>query len=952
MSLFSKNKPDPRQLFHAVLLSDNTETIKSLLDQGIDINVYGATTLRSAALFQRTETVKFLLNRGVDINAKDKHGCTALYKNCCRDKTKMVKLLLDLGADINVRTNDGCHALHHAASSGVTETVKLLLDRGVDINVKDNDGQHALHYVALSAGCVEDIETMKLLLDRGVDINVKDNDGNTALHHAATGMMMNLEEKRVLLFLETVKLLLDRSVDINAKNNDGNTALHNVAKAEYVLWEITKINEKTVLETVKLFLKRGINVNIKNKDGKAAIYYAQKSKHKERDEIVQLLLKAQSFIDNKNDLNEIDDDENSTNNDDNDNNNDINYDNDDDSNDKDEEKNEFTAPKNDVSTNENEPKTNLQNTNTITTPTTRSQNLAWSCFVCTYLNDMNNIKCEICEQGIRPTTTLTESKQPEKEHEEKKELTAPKNDVSTNKNKPKTNLQNTNTITTPTTTSQNLEWSCFVCTYLNDMNNIKCEICEQGIRPTTTVTESKQPAKVQEEKKENFDATIAQKSVPIDGNNKDDDTDIDGNNEDDGTKQDKIEQLLLQQERTEKPYLKQFFDAVKKGDMETIKSLLNQGADVNVKDNYGRYALHYAAWLHEDPETAKLLLDQGADVNVKDDDGRSALHFAAINGHTKTVELLLDWGVDMNVKDNNEWNALHYASRNGHTETVKLLLDRGVDINIKGYNGWTALHYAAEATYNWGKYEETVSLLLNRGIDVNAKNNDATPAIYYAVQAKKHKIVKILLKAGAEPFGDTVKNNKNDNEDNKNNNDNDDHIYNGAKEEEKNEVKVIFKNDAAAKETHLQACLEAHSEAYVQPPPEPLEANLAPESKTEPQKVLQALKKINAQKEEKKIYLWLENVVQLSQYFDEFIKEGFDSMEIITKTLTEKDLKDIIGIKKAGHRKIIMHCINELKQANEPKDDEEIEGMVIDDVYADVVDTNNNNQYKNETAYM
>ena len=897
-NLLATKKPDPQQLFDAAKTGD-TGAVKLLLDQGVDMNVKdndGWSALHYAAIYAHTKTVKFLLDQGVDINATDNYGRHALHFAAIYAHTETVKFLLDRGVDINVKNNDGRHALHYAATYGYTKTVTFLLDQGVDINVKDNDGKNALHYAADRG----QTETVKFLLDRGVDINVKDNDENTALYYAAK----------------------------------------------------TQFGWRKYKETVSLLINRKADVNIKNKDGKAAIYYAQKSKHKERDEIVQLLLKAQSFIDNKNDLNEIDDDENSTNNDDNDNNNDINYDNDDDSNDKDEEKNEFTAPKNDVSTNENEPKTNLQNTNTITTPTTRSQNLAWSCFVCTYLNDMNNIKCEICEQGIRPTTTLTESKQPEKEHEEKKELTAPKNDVSTNKNKPKTNLQNTNTITTPTTTSQNLEWSCFVCTYLNDMNNIKCEICEQGIRPTTTVTESKQPAKVQEEKKENFDATIAQKSVPIDGNNKDDDTDIDGNNEDDGTKQDKIEQLLLQQERTEKPYLKQFFDAVKKGDMETIKSLLNQGADVNVKDNYGRYALHYAAWLHEDPETAKLLLDQGADVNVKDDDGRSALHFAAINGHTKTVELLLDWGVDMNVKDNNEWNALHYASRNGHTETVKLLLDRGVDINIKGYNGWTALHYAAEATYNWGKYEETVSLLLNRGIDVNAKNNDATPAIYYAVQAKKHKIVKILLKAGAEPFGDTVKNNKNDNEDNKNNNDNDDHIYNGAKEEEKNEVKVIFKNDAAAKETHLQACLEAHSEAYVQPPPEPLEANLAPESKTEPQKVLQALKKINAQKEEKKIYLWLENVVQLSQYFDEFIKEGFDSMEIITKTLTEKDLKDIIGIKKAGHRKIIMHCINELKQANEPKDDEEIEGMVIDDVYADVVDTNNNNQYKNETAYM
>ena len=150
-----------------------------------------------------------------------------------------------------------------------------------------------------------------------------------------------------------------------------------------------------------------------------------------------------------------------------------------------------------------------------------------------------------------------------------------------------------------------------------------------------------------------------------------------------------------------------------------------------------------------------------------------------------------------------------------------------------------------------------------------------------------------------------------------------------------------------AKETYLETNLEL----LLQPPPEPA----APESKMEAQK---------------EVYLWLVNVVKLPQYYDDFIKEGYDSMEIITKILTEEYLKDIIKIKKAGHRQIIMHFVDELKQENKYNDKNDPknellnnsqynshpvnnnnnynEGMVGDDVYADIVDTNNYNQYKNE----
>lgn len=55
--------------------------------------------------------------------------------------------------------------------------------------------------------------------------------------------------------------------------------------------------------------------------------------------------------------------------------------------------------------------------------------------------------------------------------------------------------------------------------------------------------------------------------------------------------------------------------------------LLEQGADVNVKDKNGWTALIYAT-THSSLDVVKLMIEQGADVNAKDKAGKSALDVA------------------------------------------------------------------------------------------------------------------------------------------------------------------------------------------------------------------------------------------------------------------------------------------------------------------------------------
>jgi len=104
-------------------------------------------------------------------------------------------------------------------------------------------------------------------------------------------------------------------------------------------------------------------------------------------------------------------------------------------------------------------------------------------------------------------------------------------------------------------------------------------------------------------------------------------------------------------------------------------------------------------------------LNDGADVNAKNDIGFTALMRASYCGYTygsyaKVVKLLLNKGADVNIKTKESITALMAASNVGNAEVVKLLLDKGAYVNIKTYEGKTALMIAKDK----GKTEIVVML--------------------------------------------------------------------------------------------------------------------------------------------------------------------------------------------------------------------------------------------------
>lgn len=78
--------------------------------------------------------------------------------------------------------------------------------------------------------------------------------------------------------------------------------------------------------------------------------------------------------------------------------------------------------------------------------------------------------------------------------------------------------------------------------------------------------------------------------------------------------------------------------AIAKGDLETVKKMVEFGSDINQTSN-GMTPLMYAARYNK-VEIVKLLLANGAKSNVKDDKGFTALKHAELSNASETIEVL------------------------------------------------------------------------------------------------------------------------------------------------------------------------------------------------------------------------------------------------------------------------------------------------------------------------
>jgi ankyrin repeat protein len=175
------------------------------------------------------------------------------------------------------------------------------------------------------------------------------------------------------------------------------------------------------------------------------------------------------------------------------------------------------------------------------------------------------------------------------------------------------------------------------------------------------------------------------------------------------------------------PQEAEMLEAAGKGNTARVRELLDSGVKVNMRGPDRNTPLMEAAYGGH-AETVKLLLERGADLSVKKRDGATAwtltsnsqvldvfknveaLVTAAGEGNQTAVQDLMRKGTPVNALNRSGEAALHTASWHGRTEIVKLLLDNGANPELKKADGASPLSLAS------GQNHSQIVTLLNEAI--------------------------------------------------------------------------------------------------------------------------------------------------------------------------------------------------------------------------------------------
>lgn len=166
--------------------------------------------------------------------------------------------------------------------------------------------------------------------------------------------------------------------------------------------------------------------------------------------------------------------------------------------------------------------------------------------------------------------------------------------------------------------------------------------------------------------------------------------------------------------------------AAKEGDLETLENLIYSDCSMNIQDKDGWTAIMFASRFCSKIEILQSLLKNGADAKIKNNYGISPLSLAAsYNKNSEiTKELLNLYSVSESEVRNTFINAV---IQEASAETLKLFLKKGLNIN-SSYNGKTPLMYAAETN----KSTSTIKFLLDNGAKTGYRTENGMSAFDFA----------------------------------------------------------------------------------------------------------------------------------------------------------------------------------------------------------------------------
>lgn len=805
----AKQEEKPAESLHQAAEAGDLAQVKTLIGRGADVNAEdekGYTALNYAAARGRREVAELLIGAGADINASDANGSTALSSAILRDDLDMVRLLVDKGADVNAHSRDRTPLTWAITALGKKdkEIVELLLNQGANINLEDKKGGYTPLRWAASVGsgpvlevvlakvtdpntihlaaCKGDLTKVKTLIKGGAGVNARDGFGCTALHWAALANTNDVAD-----------FLLAEGAEVNAKDNQGASPLLNARRLDMIALLVSKGAEvdikgsagytrlhmaclKREKDIAAFLVSRGANVNTKNNWGWMPLHNAIGNDDRE---VVELL------IANGADVNMGD---------------------------------------------------------WMATPLTASINAGHAEITKLLIAKGADVNAKD-RSGRTPLGIALDKGQREiadllRQHGAKEEKSAGQSNAQPAKTLHQaaadgdleqvrkliaqgadanaTEGERTWTPLLAAATKGHAEIVKFLlesgakvnaadsygytplyyAIWSDDKETIKALVvggADVNKRPANRVDYPPLVYAIWQGKKDNVEILL--------------DAGADINTKDDAgnttlfwaaffSQRDVLDLILTRGNWPDTIYL-----AACKGDLERVKTLVENGTDVNAKDEFGCTSLHWASLAYS-PAVAEFLLAKGAEIDAKhhrwgltplmhahalpvvellvskgadvhaalEPSGRTKLHMACLAGDRDIAEFLIRKGANVNLKTNSGATPLSQAASAGHADVIELLIGKGADVNVPDARGRTPLALARQ-----GKHPEAVRILrqhgakdslhdlmaagdmdevkrlIAEGAEINGTDGNGQTPLHLAVLAGRKDIVELLIAQGADP---------------------------------------------------------------------------------------------------------------------------------------------------------------------------------------------------------
>lgn len=221
----------------------------------------------------------------------------------------------------------------------------------------------------------------------------------------------------------------------------------------------------------------------------------------------------------------------------------------------------------------------------------------------------------------------------------------------------------------------------------------------------------------------------------------------------------------------------EFLENAKWGELEEMKKLLADGADINAKNSNGDHAGVYAMYHFEDDEgeMIRFLLEEGLNPTILTDENANLMHLAVENEGSEILAELNAKGVDVNAQNEDGDTPLLLAASNREYEAVKLLVSLGANPNLTN-DGTSIIKYydlededlwndlmtfpfsdeilhtlMIEAVYTLESPEKVRQLLEKDANWDEATDEDGAKLLHLAAELDDSEILQLLLENGVNP---------------------------------------------------------------------------------------------------------------------------------------------------------------------------------------------------------